>query len=178
MSGGLDRPADIKIADVILLIVSRVIFYIIILLFVLIAVLMLVLAFNSLWVTVTALPAVKLDTLFEAIGFTTVSSAVFELARTMFDEELKSAVKMNAPRKIRHFISRFMTVIMISLSIEFLTMVFRYSHKPDEYIFLFESAAVAAGIAVIFIAWSYFNTTSVRVEEWEDRLPAAATDKD
>jgi hypothetical protein len=90
----------------------------------------------------------------------------------MFDEELKSEVKMNAPRKIRHFISRFMTVIMISLSIEFLTMVFRYSHKPDEFLYLYEAAAVAAGIALVFVAWAYFNKTSVGVEEWEEKTIA------
>ncbi len=167
-----DTPPDIRIADTILVILSRAIFYIVILLFVLISAFMLFLAFNSLWITVLALPVVKLDSLFEAIGFTTVASAVFELARTMFDEELKSEVKMNAPRKIRHFISRFMTVIMISLSIEFLTMVFRYSHKPDEFMYMYEAAAVAAGIALVFVAWAYFNKTSVSVEEWEEKTVA------
>ena len=171
MPGGPDEPIDVRIADVILAAVSRVVFYVIILLFVLISFFMLVLAFYSLWLTVTALPQVRLDSLFETIGFTTVASAVFELARTIFDEELKSSIKMNAPRKIRHFVSRFMTVITISLSIEFLTMVFRYSHKPDEFVFLYEAAAVAVGISVVFVAWSYFNKSSVDVEKWEEREP-------
>jgi hypothetical protein len=169
---------DVKLASVIIGIMSRIIFYVIILLFVLIAALMLALAFYSLWITVTSLPAIMLENLFEAIGFTTVASAVFELARTMFDEEVKSSVQMNAPRKIRHFISRFMTVIIISLSIEFLTMVFRYSHKTDEFTFLFESAAVAAGIGIVFVAWSYFNRTSVDVEKWEDQSPPDKPEKD
>ena len=164
---------DVRAADGIMGIVSKVIFYIIILLFVLIAVVMLVLAFYSLWVTVTTLPAVNLEYLFESIGYTTVASAVFELARTMFDEEIKSKTKMNAPRKIRHFVSRFMTVIIISLSIEFLTMVFRYSHKTGEFVFLFESAAVAVGIGVVFVAWSYFNRSSVDVEKWEEKTPSS-----
>lgn len=167
-----DLPPDIRVANIILAILSKAIFYIIILLFILTAVFMLLLGFYSLYLTVMALPSIKLDTLFEAIGFTTVSSAVFELARTMFDEELKSGVRMNAPRKIRHFISRFMTVIMISLSIEFLTMVFRYSHKPDEFMYMYEAAAVAAGIALVFVAWAYFNKTSVSVEEWEEKTIA------
>ncbi len=120
---------------------------------------------------------IKLENLFEAIGFTTVASAVFELARTMFDEEVKSNIKMNAPRKIRHFISRFMTVIIISLSIEFLTMVFRYSHKTDEFTFLFESAAVALGIAVVFVAWAYYNKSSIVVEKWEEQVPSQSTEE-
>jgi len=169
MPGERDLPPDVRVADIILAILSKAIFYIIILLFVLTAAFLLLLGFYSLYLTAMAFPSIKLDTLFEAIGFTTVSSAVFELARTMFDEELKSEVRMNAPRKIRHFISRFMTVIMISLSIEFLTMVFRYSHKPDEFLYLYEAAAVAAGIALVFVAWAYFNKTSVSVEEWEEK---------
>ncbi len=176
-----DEPVpslDIRLADGILGIISKVVFYIIILLFVLISALMLVLAFYSLWVTVTSLPTIMLENLFEAIGFTTVASAVFELARTMFDEEVKSNIKMNAPRKIRHFISRFMTVIIISLSIEFLTMVFRYSHKTDEFTFLFESAAVALGIAVVFVAWAYYNKSSVVVEKWEEQVPSLSTEEE
>lgn len=169
---------DIRLANGVIGIASRVIFYIIILLFILISIVMLVLAFYSLWVTVTSLPVIKLENLFEAIGFTTVASAVFELARTMFDEEVKSNIKMNAPRKIRHFISRFMTVIIISLSIEFLTMVFRYSHKADEFIFLYESAAVALGIAVVFVAWAYYNRSSVAVEKWEEQTPSCTVDEE
>ena len=178
MPGGERKPVDVAVTDRVLYFISKAIFYTIILLFILIAALLLVLAFYSLWETAKALPVVKLDTLFEAIGFTTVSSAVFELARTMFDEEIKSTVKMNAPRKIRHFISRFMTVIIISLSIEFLTMVFRFSHKSDEFMFLLQSAAVAAGIALVFVAWSYFNKTSVGVEEWEDKQPSSQPEKE
>ncbi len=177
MPEGQRRRADVAITNAILNLISRMIFYSVILLFVLISALMLALAANDLWLTATAFPNPGLDVLFEAIGFTTVASAVFELARTMFEEELKSTVKMNAPRKIRHFISRFMTVIMISLSIEFLTMVFRYSHKADEFIYLFQSSAVAAGIALVFIAWSYFNKTSVSVEEWEEKVPATGLEK-
>ena len=178
MPGGGGKPVDVIVTDKILQLVSKAIFYTIILLFILIAALLIVLAFYSLWETIIALPVVKLDTLFEAIGFTTVSSAVFELARTMFDEELKSTVKMNAPRKIRHFISRFMTVVIISLSIEFLTMVFRFSHKADEFIFLLQSAAVAAGIALVFVAWAYFNRTSVGVEAWENKVPSSPPEKE
>jgi uncharacterized membrane protein len=163
---------DVKVANSIIGIISKLIFYVIVLLFVLISAVMLILAFYSLWVTVSTLPAVNLEFLFESIGYTTVASAVFELARTMFDEEVKSKIKMNAPRKIRHFISRFMTVIIISLSIEFLTMVFRYSHKLGEFTYLFESAAVAFGIGVVFVAWSYFNKSSVEVEKWEEKTPS------
>jgi hypothetical protein len=172
MPDGEEVSLDVRVTDTLLYFASRAIFYMIIILFTLISALMIMLAFFSLWITLTALPVFKLDSLFEAIGFTTVSAAVFELARTMFDEELKSRTKMNAPRKIRRFVSRFMTVIIISLSIEFLTMVFRYSHKPDEFSYLYQSGVVAAGIALVFVAWSYFNKTSVGVEEWEDKCLA------
>ena len=85
--------------------------------------------------------------------------------------DLRLEVRMNAPRKIRRFISRFMTVIIISLSIEFLTMVFRYSHKTDEFAYLVNAAAVAIGVAAIFIAWAIFNKDSVPVEKIEHDIP-------
>jgi hypothetical protein len=49
-------------------------------------------------------------------------------------------------------------------------MVFRYSHKPDEFRYLLESAAVAIGIALLFISWAIFNRTSVPVERYEHEL--------
>ncbi|HEY3273229.1 MAG TPA: hypothetical protein VGJ92_05670 [Methanocella sp.] len=85
----------------------------------------------------------------------------------MYEEEIQSPIQMTAPLKIRHFISRFLTVIIISLSIEFLTMVFRFSHKPDEFVYLYEAAAVALGAALLFVAWALYNWTSVAVEKHE-----------
>ena len=149
---------------------SFIIFSVVTLLFVLISITLLCMAFDRLWVTVTAFPGIVLDALFETIGFTTIAAAVFELARTMYEEEIRSRIKMNAPLKIRHFISRFLTVIIISLSIEFLTMVFRYSHKPDEFNYLLQAAAVAVGIALLFASWAIYNRTSVPVERYEHEL--------
>jgi hypothetical protein len=96
-----------------------------------------------------------------------VGVAVVELARTMYEEEIQSPIQMTAPLKIRHFLSRFLTVIIISLAIEFLTMVFRFSHKPDEFVYLYEAAAVALGAALLFVAWALYNWTSVAVEKHE-----------
>lgn len=152
---------------------SRLIFLVITLLFVLISVVLICMAFDRLWLTVRAFPMISLDFLFETIGFTTIAAAVFELARTMYDEEIRSKVKMNAPIKIRHFISRFLTVIIISLSIEFLTMVFRFSHKPDEFQYLIQAAAVAVGISLLFVSWAFYNKTSVPVEQYEHGVASA-----
>lgn len=147
--------------------ISLAIFYLVMILFILTAIVLIGLAFDRLWLTLTIFPRVSLDILFEAIGFTTVGVAVIELARTMYEEEIQSPIQMTAPLKIRHFISRFLTVIIISLSIEFLTMVFRFSHKPNEFIYLYEAAAVALGAALLFIAWALYNWTSVAVEKHE-----------
>ena len=165
-----EPPERTRIPDRAMDLASNIIFYLITLLFVLISIVLLVMAVDRLWVTVTALPQIMLDSLFETIGFTTIAAAVFELARTMYEEEIRSKARMNAPLKIRHFISRFLTVIIISLSIEFLTMVFRYSHKPDEFHFLLQAALVAAGIAALFAAWAYYNRMSVPVEQFEHGL--------
>jgi uncharacterized membrane protein len=170
MTDGLGDGLKEKIADRLINTASVIVFSVVTLLFVLISVTLLCMAFDRLWITVTSFPTIVLDALFETIGFTTIAAAVFELARTMYEEELRSRIKMNAPLKIRHFISRFLTVIIISLSIEFLTMVFRYSHKPDEFRYLLESAAVAIGIALLFISWAIFNRTSVPVERYEHEL--------
>jgi hypothetical protein len=161
---GLDWLSD-RAMDLVYLLI----FYLIMVLFVIIAVVLIGLAFDRLWLTATTFPNVSLDVLFEAIGFTTVGVAVVELAQTMYEEEIRSPVQMTAPLKIRHFLSRFLTVIVISLAIEFLTMVFRFSHKPDEFVYLYEAAAVALGAALLFVAWALYNWTSVAVEKHEQQ---------
>lgn len=173
---GDERAGGAGATTVVMDLVSSLIFYTITLLFILISIVMIILAFDRLYLTVIALPNVALELLFECIGFTTVSAAVIELAKTMYEEEIRSRVRMNAPRKIRRFISRFMTVIIISLSIEFLTMVFRYSHKTDEFAYLVNAAAVAIGVAAIFIAWAIFNKDSVPVEKIEHDIPDKVDD--
>ncbi len=174
-AGRAEKRALYQMSDRVMDLISLLIFYLIMILFIFIAIVLIGLAFDRLWITVTTFPNVSLDVLFEAIGFTTVGVAVVELARTMYEEEIQSPIQMTAPLKIRHFLSRFLTVIIISLAIEFLTMVFRFSHKPDEFVYLYEAAAVAFGAALLFLAWAFYNWTSVAVEKHEHEtagLPA------
>lgn len=156
-----------RLSDRVVTLISMVIFYLIMVLFIIIAVVLVGFAFDRLWITVTTFPNVSLDVLFEAIGFTTVAVAVVELAQTMYEEEIHSPKEMKATVKTRHFLSRFLTVIVISLAIEFLTMVFRFSHQPDEFVYLYEASAVALGAAVLFLAWGLYNWTSIIVERHE-----------
>lgn len=165
-----DRPGHSVVAEKILDYISLIIFYTVALLFISISLLLIVLAVSRLIVTAMSIPDIRLDTLFEAIGFTTVAAAVFELAKTMYEEEIKGKGRINAPRKTRRFLSRFLTVIVISLAIEFLTMVFRYSHKPDEFVFLYAAAAVAIGVSALFISWAIFNRLSIYIEKWDHEL--------
>lgn len=172
MPGGREKKDFLHLSDKAMNIISLFIFYLIMVLFIFIAIVLLGMAFDRLWITLITFPRVSLDVLFEAIGFTTVGVAVVELARTMYEEEIQSPIEMTAPLKIRHFLSRFLTVIVISLAIEFLTMVFRFSHKPDEFVYLYEAAAVALGAGLLFIAWAVYNWTSVAVEKHENESRA------
>jgi hypothetical protein len=159
-----------KLSDRVISLISLLIFSLVMVLFIAIAIVLIGLAFDRLWMAVSAFPSVSLDVLFSAIGFTTVGVAVIELARTMYEEEVRSPIQMTAPLKIRHFLSRFLTVIIISLAIEFLTMVFRFSHKTDEFTYLYEAAAVALGVSLLFVAWAVYNWTSVCVEKHEHEI--------
>ena len=158
--------------------ISSIIFYVVVALFILISTMLVCLALFRLWQVVASWPDLQITMLFESIGFTTIAAAVFELAKTIYDEEIVSMVKMDHPGKIRHFMSRFLTVIIISLAIEFLTMVFRFSHNPVEYPYMFESAAVAIGIALIFVSWAYFNKVSESTEKWERKIVTSGQKED
>ena len=80
MSDGMDRSEKETVPDRAMDLISILIFYVITLLFILISLVLICMAFDRLYVTVTAFPQIALDSLFETIGFTTIAAAVFELA--------------------------------------------------------------------------------------------------
>src|SRR5687768_1433879 len=71
----------------------------------------------------------RFDAVLEAIGILTVAVVALELGQTIVEEEVQRAEHMSAPTRVRRFLSRFMVVIVVSLSIETLVAVFRVIHS-------------------------------------------------
>lgn len=112
----------------------------------------------------------------EAIGLLTISVAAFELGQTILEEEVQRNANMSAPTRVRRFVSRFMVVVIVSLSIECLVAVFQLVHKSPEL--LPHAATIGLAAAVLFAAWGWFIRENVAAEKLEPQAMQEAKAED
>ncbi len=117
-----------------------------------------------------------LNAVLEAIAVLTVALAALELAQTILEEEVMRDAHMSAPTRVRRFLSRFMIVLVVALSIETLVLVFRVSHDAPEH--LPYVAMVGFAAAALLIAWGVFVRLNRAAEELEPEAMQAAKRED
>jgi hypothetical protein len=128
---------------------------------------LLVLAVLELWQAVSGAPQVssRAAAAIESIGLITVSLMALEMAQTVVEEEVVRRVHVSAPTRVRRYISRFLVVVVVALSIESLVGVVEALHEnPSD---LPKAAAVALGAAALLAAWGVFVRLNRSVEELE-----------
>ncbi|MET0509962.1 MAG: hypothetical protein ABWZ78_17545 [Burkholderiaceae bacterium] len=101
----------------------------------------------------------------ECIGLLTIAVAALELAQTILEEEVQRSVAMSAPTRVRRFLSRFLMVVIVSLTIECLVAVFRAIHDAPER--LPQAAAIGIAAAALLAAWGVFVRMNTAAEELE-----------
>jgi hypothetical protein len=112
----------------------------------------------------------------ESIGLVTVSLMSLEMAQTVVEEEVVRRVHVSAPTRVRRYLSRFLVVVVVALSIESLVGVVEALHRnPGD---LPRAASVAAGAATLLLAWAVFVRFNRSVEELEPEGLTAATRED
>jgi hypothetical protein len=84
--------------------------------------------------------------------------------------------QMSAPTRVRRFLSRFMVVLVVALTIETLVLVFRFSQDTPEY--LPYAASVGAAAALLLVAWGVFIRLNVAAEKLEPEAMQAAKRED
>ncbi len=101
----------------------------------------------------------------ESIGLITVSLMSLEMAQTVVEEEVVRRVHVSAPTRVRRYLSRFLVVVVVALSIESLVGVVEALHgDPGD---LPRAASVAVGAAALLAAWGVFIRLNKTVEELE-----------
>jgi hypothetical protein len=118
----------------------------------------------------------RLNSVLEAIALLTVAVAALELAQTILEEEVLRESHMSAPTRVRRFLSRFMVVLVVSLSIETVVLVFRVSQEhPEQLPYV---ACVGLTAAALLAAWALFVRLNVSAEELEPEAMAQAKRED
>lgn len=112
----------------------------------------------------------------ECVGLLTIAVAAFELGQTILEEEVQRSASMSAPTRVRRFLSRFLIVVIVSLSIECLVAVFQLVHKSPEY--LPHAASIGIAAAVLLAAWGVFVNLNVEAEKLEPQAMKEAKAED
>ena len=120
--------------------------------------------------------AQRLNAVLESIALLTVAVAALELAQTILEEEVLRESHMSAPTRVRRFLSRFMVVLVVSLSIETVVLVFRFSQEHPEY--LPYVACIGVTAALLLAAWGLFIRLNRSAEELEPEAMAQAKRED
>jgi len=118
----------------------------------------------------------RFDAILESIGLLTIAVASLELSRTVLEEEIVREVHISAPTRVRRFLSRFLIVVVVSLSIECLVAVFQLTHKDPSL--LPRAAMIGVAAAALLIAWGVFLRQNKAVEELEPEAMREAQAED
>jgi hypothetical protein len=112
----------------------------------------------------------------ESIGLLAVALVALEMAQTVAEEEVVRRVGVSAPTRVRRYLSRFLVVVVVALSIESLVAVVQALHERPET--LPHAASVAGGAAALLAAWGLFVRMNRSVEELEPEGLDAARGED
>jgi hypothetical protein len=126
-------------------------------------------AATQLWQGIQPFEAVpfleRLNGVLEGIAVLTVAVAALQLGQTVLEEEVQREAHMSSPTRVRRFLSRFMVVLVVALSIETVVLAFRYSQEAPEQ--LPYVAAVGLTAAALLAAWGLFVWLNRSAEELE-----------
>jgi hypothetical protein len=153
---------------------------IIIFLFICCALALIFFAIVELWRGVNPTDALVLrerfNAVLESIGLLTIAVVALELGQTILEEEVQREVKVSSPTRVRRFLSRFMVVVVVALSIETLVAVFQFAH--DDASGLLQAAAVGAAAGLLLAAWGVFIRLNKSAEELEPEAMEEAKKED
>jgi hypothetical protein len=152
----------------------------IILLFICSAISLVVLAALELWHGINPEATLSLrerfNSVLECIGFLTIAVVAFELGQTILEEEVQREVHISAPTRVRRFLSRFMVVVVVALSVECLIGVFELAHEDASRLPHAASVGIAAGM--LLAAWGVFIRLNRSAEELEPEAMEEAKSED
>jgi hypothetical protein len=107
----------------------------------------------------------RFDSILESIGLVTIAVVALELGQTILEEEVQRQAHISAPTRVRRFLSRFMVVIIVALSIECLVAVLEVAHtNPSQ---LPQAASIGVAAAALLTGWGVFIKLNRSAEELE-----------
>ena len=147
------------------------------LLFAVAAVMLIVIAARTGWSAFTSgLDHNAAQGIIEAVGLLAAAVVALQIAQTVAEEEVIRDSHISAPTRVRRFLSRFLVVIVVALSIEGLVGAFKAQHEDIRY--LPYAASILIGVGVLLLGWGVFVRMNRYAEELEPEAMAEAKSED
>jgi hypothetical protein len=145
-------------------------------LFVLISILLTWLGIHTGWEAVGADPSEGAEQAIEAIGLLAIAVVSLQIAQTIAEEEVVRDAHISAPTRVRRYLSRFLVVVVVALSIEGLVGVFKALHEDPEL--LPHAAAVLVAAGLLLAGWGLFIRFNKEAELLEPEAMKEAKSED
>ena len=112
----------------------------------------------------------------EAIGIAAVAVVALQIAQTIAEEEVIREAHVSGPTRVRRFLSRFMVVIVVALTVEALIGTFKALHEDVTQ--LGYVAALIASVGMLLLSWGAFVRLNSAAEELEPEAMEEAKRED
>lgn len=133
------------------------------------------LAGRTLW-TALADAQHQVSQVIESIGILAVALVALEIAQTVVEEEVVRRAQVSAPTRVRRYLSRFLVVIVVALTIKYLVAVVRFLHEEPR--FLWSASSIGFAAAALLAAWGIFVYLNRTAEELEPEAMEEAKRED
>jgi len=141
------------------------------------ALMLIAIATKEAWIAfATGLDRAAAQQIIEAIGLLAAAVVALQIAQTITEEEVLRDTHISGPTRVRRFLSRFLVVVVVAISIEGLVATFRAAHEDSAQLMHAASILVAAG--VLLTAWGVFIRLNRYAEEIEPEAMAQAKSED
>jgi large-conductance mechanosensitive channel len=112
----------------------------------------------------------------EALGLLTVAVVALQIAQTIGEEEVIREAHISGPTRVRRFLSRFMTVIVVAVAIEGLVATFKAMR--EDLGLLPYAASLLVGVSFLLASWGLFIRWNRYAEELEPEAMKQAKQED
>ncbi|MBL8286912.1 MAG: hypothetical protein JNL85_02925 [Rubrivivax sp.] len=90
----------------------------------------------------------------EAMGLLAAAVVALQIAQTITEEEVVRNAHVSGPTRVRRFLSRFLVVVVVALTIEGLVATFRASQEDPSQ--LLHAAGLITAVGVLLAGWGLF----------------------
>lgn len=112
----------------------------------------------------------------EGIALLAVALVALEIAQTVTEEEVIRKAHVSAPTRVRRYLSRFLVVVVVALSVETLVSVMQTMHESPAH--LPHAASVGLAAAALLAGWGAFIWFNRSAEELEPEAMEEAKRED